>query len=114
MAKISVSLPDALKERLDAYAKVHDLSVSESVQQALEQFLDGATPPAPPPPPPPAALVDQQVRNFVQDLAVEVEMMRRSMQGALLPVPYPLPPPPWYNPNKAAGWPDPHTLPPPP
>lgn len=100
MAKISVSLPDDLKERLDAYAQAHNQSVSESVQIALEKLLNGSSPPPPPPPAPPAppaSTVDQLVRSYVQDLAIEVEMMRRSMQGAMLPVPYPLPAPPWHS-----------------
>lgn len=107
MAKISISLPDALKARLDAYAQAHNQSVSESVQVALEQLLDGSSPPPPPPVPVPpvTSTVDQLVRSYVQDLAIEVEMMRRSMQGAMLPVPYPLPPPPWFSRTKAGEWP---------
>ena len=86
MAKISISLPDALKERLDAYALAHSQSVSESVQKALEQLLDGSPPPAPPTPPPvpPATSVDPLVRSYVQDLVLQVELMRRSMQGLSL------------------------------
>ena len=107
MAKISISLPDALKERLDAYALAHNQSVSESVQKALEQLLDGSPPPTPPTPPaPPVTSVDQLVRKYVQDLVLQVELMRRSMQGAMLPVPYPLPAPPWYQPwTTGESWP---------
>lgn len=42
MAKISISLPDALKARLDGYAQTHGESVSQVIQTALEAFLDGA------------------------------------------------------------------------
>ena len=60
MAKISASLPDELKARLDAYIKEHPgTGVSDVVQNALEQFLSGGTsiqPPAPPPVTPPTPL----------------------------------------------------------
>ena len=40
MAQISVSLPDELKARMDAYAQAHpDMGTSDIVQAALEQFL---------------------------------------------------------------------------
>ncbi|MEZ0389571.1 MAG: hypothetical protein ACAI34_21005, partial [Verrucomicrobium sp.] len=56
MAKISASLPDELKARLDAYIQQHTgTGVSDVVQQALEQFLTGGThvePPVPPVTPP--------------------------------------------------------------
>ena len=105
MAKMSVSLSDELKARTDAYARQHSLGVSDIVQAALEQYLksnDPVEPPTTPPPsqplPPPVfSGLDQQLRNYVQDLVLQVELMRRSMQGAMLPVPYPLPAPPWYQ-----------------
>ena len=55
MAKISISLQDALKARLDAYAQSHGHSVSEVIQDALQSFLDGtpSTPGTPPNPPAP-------------------------------------------------------------
>jgi hypothetical protein len=49
--KISVSLPESLKEELDRYAVAHDLSLSATVQQALEAFLHPATDPGPGPSP---------------------------------------------------------------
>lgn len=100
MAKISVSLPDELKARMDAYAQAHpDMGTSDIVQAALEQFLSPAAPvdpPAPPTPPPPAVTVDLAAREFVLALAIEVDAMRSSMLGAGLWVPAPLPPPSWY------------------
>lgn len=104
MAKISVSLPDPLKERLDAHVAAHPgTNASETVQKALEQYLDHPAP-TPSPPPPPKA-VDHDARAYLEQLAVQVEMMRRSMQP-VMPVPYPLPPPPWYQPKSAkASWP---------
>lgn len=103
MAKISVSLPDEMKARLDAYSQAHSgMGTSDIVQAALEQFLSGGTPaepPAPPPPiPPPAAHASDQVaRDYVLSLAIEVDAMRSSMMAAGLWVPAALPPPPWYQ-----------------
>ncbi len=104
MAKISISLPDPLKERLDAHVAAHPgTNASETVQKALEQYLDHPAP-TPSPPPPPKA-VDHDARAYLEQLAVQVEMMRRSMQP-VMPVPYPLPPPSWYQPKSAeASWP---------
>jgi hypothetical protein len=103
---MSVSLSDELKARTDAYARQHSLGVSDIVQAALEQYLKSNDPVEPPTTPPPSQPLpppvfggpDQQLRNYVQDLVLQVELMRRSMQGAMLPVPYPLPAPPWYQP----------------
>ena len=100
MAKISVSLPDELKARMDAYAQAHsDMGTSDIVQAALEQFLSPPVPvepPALPPPTPPASGVDLAAREFVLSLAIEVDAMRSSMMAAGLWVPAPLPPPSWY------------------
>lgn len=107
MAKISASLPDELKARLDAYIKENPgTGVSDVVQTALEQFLSGGTPaqpPAPPPPvtpptPPPASNLDQLARDYVLNLAIHVENMRKSMAAAGLWAPPPLIPPPWWQP----------------
>ena len=95
---------DQAEAAMQAY-QAHNQSVSESVQLALEQLLDGSPSPPPVPVPPATSTVDPLVRAYVQDLAFEVEMMRRSMQGAMLPVPYPLAPPPWLGQSKAAEWP---------
>lgn len=48
MAKISVSLPDALKEQLDQYVEEHGGSVSQTVQDALEAYFSGQPPPGTP------------------------------------------------------------------
>ena len=103
MAKISVSLPDELKARMDAYAQAHPaMGTSDIVQAALDQFLSPAVPveppapPTPPPPTPPAGGVDLAAREFVLSLAIEVDAMRSSMMAAGLWVPAPLPPPSWY------------------
>lgn len=51
-AKISVSLPEALKTALDSYATEHQLSVSQVVQKALEALLNGgSSQPSPTPAP---------------------------------------------------------------
>ena len=100
MAKISVSLPDELKARVDAYAQAHaGMGTSDIVQAALEQFLSPAAPVEPQPAPPAhpvAGGVDLPAREFVLALAIEVDAMRSSMMAAGLWVPAPLPPPSWY------------------
>ena len=104
MAKISASLPDELKARLDAYIKEHPgTGVSDVVQTALEQFLSGGEPiqpPAPPPPPvtPPTSHLDQVARDYVLNLAIHVDNMRKAMAAAGLWAPPPLIPPPWWQP----------------
>lgn len=110
--KVSVSMSDELQQRADQYAKDHQLTFSQVVQTALEQFLKGGqpdtppTPPPPPPPPPPAGGVDQVAREYVLALAAEVDMMRTSMQNAGLWVPPVLGPPPWYHPRSPGdSWP---------
>lgn len=104
--KVSVSMSDELQQRTDQYAKDHQLTFSQVVQTALEQFLKGGQPVTPPPPPPPAGGVDQVAREYVLALAAEVDMMRSSMQNAGLWVPPVLGPPPWYHPRSPGdGWP---------
>ena len=113
MAKISASLPDELKARLDAYIKEHSgTGVSDVVQTALEQFLSGGPvdPPAPPPvtpptPPPPTSNLDQVARDYVLNLAIHVDNMRKSMAAAGLWAPPPLVPPPWWQPlRESDAW----------
>lgn len=113
MAKLSASLPDELKARLDAYVKDHTgVGVSDVVQQALEQFLSGGVPvepPAPPitppaPPPPAASGLDQVARDYVLNLAIHVDNMRKVMATAGLWAPPPLFPPPWWQPQPGEVW----------
>lgn len=115
MAKISASLPDELKARLDAYIKDHPgTGVSDVVQNALEQFLSGGgtpvEPPAPPPvtpptPPPPTSNLDQVARDYVLNLAIHVDNMRKSMAAAGLWAPPSLVPPPWWQPlRESDAW----------
>lgn len=114
MAKISASLPDELKARLDAYIEQHPgTGVSDTVQRALEQFLSGGTPvepPAPPvappapSPPPSAASLDQVARDYVLMLAIHVDNMRQSMAAAGLWAPPPLIPPPWWQLREGEAW----------
>jgi hypothetical protein len=104
-AKISVSLPDDLKQQLDDYAAAHQLTNSDVVQKALRLLFQSEAPQPTPSPPPPPKAVDHDARAYLEQLAVQVEMMRRSMQP-VMPVPYPLPPPSWYQPKSAkASWP---------
>lgn len=105
MAKISASLPDELKARMDAYIKEHPgTGISDVVQTALEQFLSGSQPVHPPPPvipptpPPPTSNLDQVARDYVLNLAIHVDNMRKSMAAAGLWAPPALFPPPWWQP----------------
>lgn len=111
MAKISASIPDELKARLDAYMQESGLGVSDVVQKALDQLFSGATPveplptpPVTPPPPPIAAGLDQVARDYVLNLAIHVDNMRKVMATAGLWAPPPLFPPPWWQPQPGEVW----------
>lgn len=112
-AKVSVSMSDELQQRADRYAKDHQMTFSQVVQNALEQFLSTDQPIPPPPPviPPPAPptptplpTTDLVVRDYVKQLTIQVEVMRRSMQNAMMVVPPALPVPPWYR-SGSEQWP---------
>lgn len=106
-AKISISLPDDLKARLDAYAEEHQQSVSQVVQDALQRFLDGpATPPTPPPDSGHLTHDVQQLQLYVSALAANHEQVRASLQlisemsatqGVFIPCPPQLAAPPWVH-----------------
>lgn len=66
--KISVSLPEALKTQLDRYATEHDLSVSQTVQQALEAFLQHPEPPSGPEPGQDVARLEKMVLDLSREL----------------------------------------------
>lgn len=102
MAKISVSLSDDLKARLDAHAQEHNETVSDVVQKALESYLDGSTPP--PAEDDQAGPQIRELQQYVAQLAKNHEQVRASMQlisqmsapqGVYIPCPPPLGPPPW-------------------
>ena len=112
MARITISLPDALKDQLDATAEARNISVSELVQQALKNLF--AAPPNPPPAPPPApkpqpvdaAALERlaQLEKHVAALSYEAEHLRQGMGtisgyfqnlGLSLPYPPPIKPPAW-------------------
>lgn len=73
MAKISVSLPDPLKEQLDDYAQIHGHSVSQTVQLALEAFLSQS-----PPPPPPGGQLEL-LEKLVREVSGELEAVRSDL-----------------------------------
>ncbi|MBZ0253259.1 MAG: hypothetical protein K8I02_07965 [Candidatus Methylomirabilis sp.] len=100
MGRLTISIPDELEARLDAYAEEHGLPVSQVAARALELFL------AAPVPPPPAGGADLEARAYLRDLALHTEALRRFLyetagwvSGPLNPlkerVPKPLQPPPW-------------------
>ena len=66
--KISVSLPEALKSQLDRYATEHDLSVSQTVQQALEALFQSSEPPPVPGPGQDIARLEKSVLELRQEL----------------------------------------------
>lgn len=70
--KISVSLPETLKDELDRYAGAHGLSVSATVQQALEAFFQGSDPG-----PEPSSLEPR-----VAQLETEVARLQRQFERA--------------------------------
>lgn len=109
MAKISVSLSDDLKARLDAHAQGTGQSVSDVVQEALEKLLSGGSDPKPPDthpnPDPKTDLKIEEIHRYLNGLAIHHEQLRRSiehianlsMMSGGLPIPYPPPmqPPNW-------------------
>lgn len=106
MAKMSVSLSDALKARLETYAQEHSLSDSQVVQQALEAFLSESS--QPPPPETDWAVPVKQLQKYVAALAANHEQVRSAMQlisqmsapqGVYIPCPPPVGPPPWPGPG---------------
>ncbi len=117
--KISVSLPEDLKLELERYAAEHGLSVSATVQQALEGFFHPAPDPEPDPsptPPPTTTEIDllagmvnglhrevHELKQYILALSHQSEHHRQclsllqpfvAMSGLCLPVAPPLPPPP--------------------
>lgn len=66
--KISVSLPEALKAQLDDYAVKHDLSLSQTVQQALEALFQPSEPPPGPEPGQDVAHLEKMVLELRQTL----------------------------------------------
>lgn len=108
-AKISVSLPDDLKQQLDDYAAAHQLTNSEVVQKALRLLFQPESPqptptqgPHPTQPPPPAPGGPQPpydlntLRGYVTQMAMHQEHMRQGMAASMMPCPPMLPPPPWF------------------
>ena len=84
MAKISVSLPDALKSRLDAHAQTTGQGVSDIVQEALEKLFSESSDPKPPDvhpiPDPKTDLKIQEIHRYLNGLAIHHEQLRRSIE----------------------------------
>jgi len=101
MGRITVSLPDDLEARLDAYAAEHGLAVSQVVARAVTTLLDGTGGP-----PPPLASEDPLARVYLEQVAAQLAAVGQTLTdvtarvgGPLMPIPHPpplpLPPPPW-------------------
>ncbi len=76
MARITVSLTDSLKSKLDAYADEQKLSVSRVVSQALQAFLPGEENPPDP------DLVNTQL--YLAQIVAQVEGFREAMHRMAL------------------------------
>jgi hypothetical protein len=76
MARITVSLTDALKAELDAYAEAEKLTVSKVVSQALRAFL-----PSEENPPDPNLVHTQQ---YVTELVQQLEGLREAVHRMAL------------------------------
>ena len=88
--KISISLPESLKEELDRYAVAHDLSLSATVQQALEAFFHPASDPGPGPSPlePRVAQLEAELARLQRQLerTQEVLAQHRDFLEGLRPI----------------------------
>lgn len=76
MARITVSLTDSLKSKLDAYAEEQKLSVSRVVSQALQAFLPGEENPPDP------DLVNTQ--RYIAQLVHQLEGLREAVHRMAL------------------------------
>jgi predicted transcriptional regulator len=76
VARITVSLTDSLKSKLDAYAEEQKLSVSRVVSQALQAFLPGEENPPDP------DLVNTQ--RYIAQLVHQLEGLREAVHRMAL------------------------------
>jgi len=76
MARITVSLTDELKTKLEAYAEEQQLSVSKVVSQALRAFLPGEDKPPDP------DLVNTQ--RYLDRLVLQLEGLREAVHRMAL------------------------------
>jgi len=76
VARITVSLTDSLKSKLDAYADEQKLSVSRVVSQALQAFLPGEENPPDP------DLVNTQ--RYIAQLVHQLEGLREAVHRMAL------------------------------
>lgn len=80
--KISVSLPEALKLELDRYADEHNLSVSQTIQRALEALFHPPVPdpdPEEPGPDPDVLQLVQMLNRDVQTLQNDLAQTRQAL-----------------------------------
>ena len=75
--KISISLPHDLKEELDRYAGAHGLSVSATVQQALEALLHPGPGPGPAPLEPRVAQLEAELARLQRQLEQAHEVLEQ-------------------------------------
>lgn len=98
MARLTVSIDEELKARLNEYAEEHHLSASKVVSQALRAYLPGEENP-----PDPDLVNTQhyvaQLREQLEDLRESVHRMALAQYGPFAPLPdgvtEPLIEPPW-------------------
>src|ERR1017187_1873077 len=79
MARITISLPEELKEQLERYAQSQGTTVSEAAQAAFKNFLQ-----APPPPAPKVSGQEARIaelESYVAAMSYQLEHLRQGLGG---------------------------------
>ena len=80
MARITISLPEELKEQLARYAQSRETSLSEAAQAALTNFLKSPPPAAPKISGQEAARI-AELESYVAAMSYQVEHLRQGLAG---------------------------------
>src|ERR1017187_10970302 len=100
MARITISLPDELKEQLARYAQSQETSISEAAQAALKNFLKAPPTPAPKVSGQEAARI-AELERYVAAMSYQVEHLRQGLAGVndyfRSQAPWPHSPPPGWG-----------------
>ena len=110
MAKLSISIPDELKEKLDERSDAEGVTVSHMVADALKAYF--ALPPGPTPPPPPGLAEElRQMQAYLWELHFSHECTRsaalnlyywaeRNGENMGMPPEIEMKKPPWQKPAR--------------